>query len=388
LSTFFVNNKLREYRESRRWTQADLANAIDVTELTIRRWERGHVVPSAYHVKKLCAVFQTTPEELGFVKSAQASNEEQTAKPSPDELSTAQPTQAARVALATQENQPSEQDILLSAPQDRQHEETLDASESSDAAPAHVLARRYEEGHVEMPRRVERRWLKPVLLVCLCCALIASGLVVTLFVVQAKNAHITPREQASPTAKQSELYRADWSHGFDHWSGFPLWQWSQQQGGMLTTSNTVPNNVLFVPYHPSVASYVVKAQIQRIAYSGIQGQGQAFGIIVRLTDTTGYICGLGSHFKPEHFFIGQVTPPSTSAPYYSIADRQTSVAHLDTQWHMYSVIVTNTYVSCLLDGVPIFSVITENSIPAGDIGIYVDTTAIAIKSFVVTPESA
>lgn len=376
MSTYFTNNHLREYRESKRWTQADLANAIDVTELTIRRWERGHVVPSAYHVKRLCTVFQATPEELGIAKIAITSNGEQTKKQ-------LQQTQPANVLVDEPENQPSEHATLPTATMDRQREETPHEPQGNGFVSRDPVPRHYETGHIETSLAVKRRWLKPIFLACIVCFLVASGLLLTFFSIHTQNAQTTKNKHTSPTAGQATLYRADWSRGFDSWSGFPLWQWSQLQGGMLTTTSTIPNNVLLAPYHLSVSSYEVEAQIQRIAYSGIQGQGQAFGIVVHLTNTAGYICGLGSHFKPEHFFIGQITPPSTNGPYYSITDRQASVAHLDTQWHTYNVIVTATYVSCLIDGKPLFSINAANNAVSDKVGIYIDTTAIAIKSFAV-----
>ena len=372
----FTNNHVREYRENRRWTQADLANAIDVTELTIRRWERGQVVPSAYHVKKLCTVFQATPEELGLARIATTSNREQAKKQLPQ-------TQPARVLVEVSENQPAEHTPLPATTMDRHQEATPSELQGNSSVSLDPVPRQYETGHIETPLPLKRGWLRPVFLICLACFLVVSGLLLTLFTIHTQNVQTTENKQASQTAGQATLYRADWSRGFDNWSGFPLWQWSQLQGGMLTTTSTIPNNVLLAPYHPSASSYEVEAQIQRIAYSGIQGQGQAFGIIVHLTNTNGYICGLGSHFKPEHFFIGQITPPSTNGPYYSITDHQTSVSHLNTQWHVYSVIVTDTYVSCLIDGKPLFSIVAANNAMSDKVGIYIDTTAIAIKSFVI-----
>src|SRR5689334_865298 len=60
------NIKLRDHRKRRLLTQADLARKLGVTDLTIGRWERGEVVPSIYYVKKLCAFFAASPEELGL----------------------------------------------------------------------------------------------------------------------------------------------------------------------------------------------------------------------------------------------------------------------------------------------------------------------------------
>jgi len=66
-----LNTSLRELRNQRRWTQAEVAEALGVIDLTVRRWELGQVTPSAYHVKKLCDLFGKSPEELGLLQQRQ-----------------------------------------------------------------------------------------------------------------------------------------------------------------------------------------------------------------------------------------------------------------------------------------------------------------------------
>lgn len=60
------NFKLIDHRKQRRWTQMDVAEALGVIDLTVRRWEQGQHKPSKYYVKKLCDLFEKTPEDLGF----------------------------------------------------------------------------------------------------------------------------------------------------------------------------------------------------------------------------------------------------------------------------------------------------------------------------------
>jgi putative transcriptional regulator len=60
------NVRLREQREQRYLTQAELAEKIGVSEMTVGRWERGEASPAPYAVKKLCVFFDTTPQELGL----------------------------------------------------------------------------------------------------------------------------------------------------------------------------------------------------------------------------------------------------------------------------------------------------------------------------------
>ena len=68
-----LNTSLRELRKQRGWTQAELAEALGVTDLTVRRWELGQTTPSVYHVKKLCDLFGKSPQELGLLQQRQPS---------------------------------------------------------------------------------------------------------------------------------------------------------------------------------------------------------------------------------------------------------------------------------------------------------------------------
>jgi transcriptional regulator with XRE-family HTH domain len=61
------NVRLRHERQLRGWSQAHLAEQIDVPDYYISRWERGEVLPSPYYQQKLCVVFGRTAEELGML---------------------------------------------------------------------------------------------------------------------------------------------------------------------------------------------------------------------------------------------------------------------------------------------------------------------------------
>src|SRR5690242_17358795 len=63
------NVRLRHERQLRGWSQAHLAEQIDVPDYYISRWERGEVLPSPYYQQKLCEVFGKTAEELGMLQT-------------------------------------------------------------------------------------------------------------------------------------------------------------------------------------------------------------------------------------------------------------------------------------------------------------------------------
>lgn len=73
------NDHLRRYRKMRHWTQANLADELYqlceaderergiINANMIGAWERGRHQPSLFWQKKLCQIFGTTPDELGFL---------------------------------------------------------------------------------------------------------------------------------------------------------------------------------------------------------------------------------------------------------------------------------------------------------------------------------
>jgi len=54
-------------RRRRGWTQAYVAEQVDVSVETVRQWERGRHLPYQATVQRLCDLFQMTPEALGLL---------------------------------------------------------------------------------------------------------------------------------------------------------------------------------------------------------------------------------------------------------------------------------------------------------------------------------
>jgi transcriptional regulator with XRE-family HTH domain len=63
------NERLKRARESRGWSQADVAAAVGTDEKSVGRWERGEHNPTPYYRKKLCELYNKSAEELGFLKN-------------------------------------------------------------------------------------------------------------------------------------------------------------------------------------------------------------------------------------------------------------------------------------------------------------------------------
>ncbi|MER5971739.1 helix-turn-helix transcriptional regulator [Streptomyces sp. NPDC002055] len=61
-----MNNRLRELRAARRWSQADLADHLDVSRQTVYAIETGRYDPSLPLAFKIAAVFGEPIEGLFF----------------------------------------------------------------------------------------------------------------------------------------------------------------------------------------------------------------------------------------------------------------------------------------------------------------------------------
>ncbi len=69
------NLQLKGARLAKNWTQSEACQAAGVADITTwQRWERGTYSPSHYYRRKICALFNKTPEELGFLAEEQIEN--------------------------------------------------------------------------------------------------------------------------------------------------------------------------------------------------------------------------------------------------------------------------------------------------------------------------
>ncbi|HUJ06308.1 MAG TPA: helix-turn-helix transcriptional regulator [Streptosporangiaceae bacterium] len=59
-----MNNRLRELRAARRWSQADLADRLDVSRQTVNAVETGRYDPSLPLAFKMAAVFGLPIESI------------------------------------------------------------------------------------------------------------------------------------------------------------------------------------------------------------------------------------------------------------------------------------------------------------------------------------
>jgi transcriptional regulator with XRE-family HTH domain len=59
---------LASARKRKGWTQAYVAQRVNVSTDAVRQWERGRHLPYQATIQQLCELFQMTPKELGLLK--------------------------------------------------------------------------------------------------------------------------------------------------------------------------------------------------------------------------------------------------------------------------------------------------------------------------------
>jgi len=71
------NQRLREEREIRGWSQKYVTEQIGVDPYYLSRWERGTATPSPHYRQKLCALFGKNAKELGLLQDERGIGSEQ-----------------------------------------------------------------------------------------------------------------------------------------------------------------------------------------------------------------------------------------------------------------------------------------------------------------------
>ena len=71
------NQRLKEERQMRGWSQQYVADQIGADYYYLSRWERGTASPSPFYRQKLCALFEKNAYELGFLSEKTEDEQEQ-----------------------------------------------------------------------------------------------------------------------------------------------------------------------------------------------------------------------------------------------------------------------------------------------------------------------
>ncbi len=65
-SSSSAGGKLRTVRKERNWSREEVSEKVGVDTRTYSRWEQGRHNPSLRQLRRLCELFETTPDVLGF----------------------------------------------------------------------------------------------------------------------------------------------------------------------------------------------------------------------------------------------------------------------------------------------------------------------------------
>src|SRR5215472_14615923 len=69
MTAFVPNDIFREVRR-KKGSRQQLATLLETSTTNIMRWERGETWPEPAMLRRLCTLFEMTPEELGFSERA------------------------------------------------------------------------------------------------------------------------------------------------------------------------------------------------------------------------------------------------------------------------------------------------------------------------------
>ena len=83
------NERLREERLRRGWSQQEVADRLQTTVVTVNRWEQGVQKPGAYFRAKLCTLFGTNEVALGLSEYAKAASDRPSSEAEQEEAATA-----------------------------------------------------------------------------------------------------------------------------------------------------------------------------------------------------------------------------------------------------------------------------------------------------------
>ncbi|MFI5274228.1 MAG: helix-turn-helix domain-containing protein, partial [Ktedonobacterales bacterium] len=63
-----IGARIRRERNQRCWSQGELAERAGTTYVNVSRWERGVTVPGPHFQQRLCALFESSADDLGFTR--------------------------------------------------------------------------------------------------------------------------------------------------------------------------------------------------------------------------------------------------------------------------------------------------------------------------------
>jgi len=182
------------------------------------------------------------------------------------------------------------------------------------------------------------------------------------------------------SVSQRVLYQTDWSKHPGGWLPSSHWHWSDQDGGTIIT-DSMTNGMIASPYSPPTSNYAIEVEIQRLGYSELDGN--AYGVVIGKTPQGGYICGVGVHVKPEHYFLGDLSASTEQGAFYIASDFARAPSRLDNGWHVYRVEVNASRIRFFFDSKLVAEVHDIVHVVPGQVGIYAIGAFIHLRHFAI-----
>lgn len=167
------------------------------------------------------------------------------------------------------------------------------------------------------------------------------------------------------------LYQANWSGGFNGWSGTQDWK---TVDGMLVNDGTHRNWRLSIvaPYQPTGIDYAVQAEIQVINVGGCS----SFGLVARAPQSSGF----GDSTDTNGIQGGVNYCEFKGANIWDVPVNHTNYDP-GTTWHTYRLEVKGNNIRFLIDGAPQLTATDNRYLSPGSMGLWCDTTQLNVRSF-------
>jgi transcriptional regulator with XRE-family HTH domain/DNA polymerase III delta prime subunit len=151
------SNQLRQEREMRGWSRAYIAEQVGVDVASVGRWERGERLPHPHHRQKLCALFEKSALDLGFLSEPTVVYDD--VPPAPD-------LQEQGVLFNKQETTPpliTEQSVSISQPDEVSPVSLEVLSVEDELSTSKALTSMNQQNREKMLRKMHAFWIDGVL---------------------------------------------------------------------------------------------------------------------------------------------------------------------------------------------------------------------------------
>lgn len=171
-----------------------------------------------------------------------------------------------------------------------------------------------------------------------------------------------PAPAPPPSTAPNVLYQADWSSGFNGWTGGRDWK---TVAGMLVTDGSLGYSETIAPYRAPTADYSVAAEIQNL------GGGYGTGLLVRRDQSGSYYGAMGP--GPGGFTCIGIAHADCIGPRNPFNDAG--------GWHTYRIDARGNHLSLFIDGYTVNELTDNRFLTGGGVGLVTSSVQFQVRSF-------